>query len=133
MSQNKNERINPRAKRLSEQIYREIRSQIPFFSKDELIKKTSIERVNVSSDLSLATFYVRFIQTGPGYVDNPSLSKEEIQTNLKELNDKNGYFRSLLAKALKIYRVPQVRFIYDDSFEQRQHINQIFEKLNLNQ
>lgn len=52
----------------------------------------------------------------------PSEKKDE---SLKILNDKAGYFYSLVFKKLKIYSVPKIKFVYDPGSENAARVEKI--------
>ena len=88
--------------------------------KDPRISKLlSIVKVDISGDLSYATIYVSAIE---GY--------ETTVSSVKALKGASGYLRRELGSRLKLRKVPELRFIADDSIEQSAHINSIIHKLN---
>lgn len=85
--------------------------------KDPRISKLlSIVKVDVSGDLSYATVYVSAIE---GY--------ETTVASVKALKGASGYLRRELGARLKLRKVPELRFIADDSIAQSAQISQIIE------
>lgn len=77
----------------------------------------SIIKVDVSGDLSYATVYVSAIE---GF--------EKTQESVKALNKSAaGYLRRELGARLSLRKVPQLRFIADDSIEKSAEISRIIE------
>ena len=85
--------------------------------KDPRVSKLlSIVKVDVTGDLSYATVYVSAIE---GY--------EATVASVKALKGASGYLRRELGARLKLRKVPELRFIADDSIAHSAHISQIIE------
>ena len=85
--------------------------------KDPRVSKLlNIVKVDVSGDLSYATVYVSAIE---GY--------ESTVSSVKALKGAAGYLRRELGAALKLRKVPELRFVADDSIEQSANISRIIE------
>ena len=88
--------------------------------KDPRVSKLlSIVKVDVSGDLSYATVYVSALE---GF--------EATVQSVKALKGASGYLRRELGAALRIRKVPELRFIADDSIEQSANISRIIESFN---
>ncbi len=74
----------------------------------------SIVKVNVSGDLSYATIYVSAIE-----------GREATENSVKGLRNAAGYLRRELGRRLSLRKVPELRFIADDSIERSAHISKI--------
>ena len=74
----------------------------------------SIVKVNVSGDLSYATIYVSAIE-----------GREATENSVKGLKNAAGYLRRELGRRLSLRKVPELRFIADDSIERSAHISKI--------
>ncbi len=74
----------------------------------------SIVKVNVSGDLSYATVYVSAIE-----------GSEATENSVKGLKSAAGYLRRELGRRLSLRKVPELRFIADDSIERSAHISKI--------
>lgn len=83
-------------------------------------KMTSVSKVELSNDTSLATIYFSIYG-----------SKKTKEDTLEALENANGYIRSRLAKVLEIRQVPELRFKIDESIEYSIEIQEILKKLNL--
>ncbi len=85
--------------------------------KDPRVSKLlSIVKVDVSGDLSYATIYVSAIE---GY--------EQTVTSVKALKGAAGFLRREMGARLSLRKVPELRFIADDSIEQSANISRIIE------
>lgn len=77
-------------------------------------KMLSIIKVQVTNDLSFATFYVSAIE-----------GKEMTESSVKALKGAAGYLRRELGARVKMRKVPEVRFVADDSIAFSAHISSI--------
>lgn len=85
--------------------------------KDPRVSKLlSIIKVDVSGDLSYATVYVSAIE---GF--------ETTVNSVKALKGAAGYLRRELGQRLSLRKVPELRFVADDSIEQSANISKIIE------
>ena len=85
--------------------------------KDPRVSKLlSIVKVDVSGDLSYATIYVSAIE---GF--------ESTVTSVKALKGASGFLRRELGARLKLRKVPELRFVADDSIEHSAHISKIID------
>lgn len=83
--------------------------------KDPRVSKLlSIVKVDVSGDLSYATVYVSAIE---GY--------EKTVESVKALKNAAGYIRRELGARLTLRKVPELRFIADNSIEKSTEISKI--------
>lgn len=85
--------------------------------KDPRVSKLlSIVKVDVSGDLSYATVYVSAIE---GY--------EATVNSVKALKNASGFLRRELGARLSLRKVPELRFIADDSIEHSANISKIID------
>ena len=86
--------------------------------KDPRVSKLlSIVKVDVSGDMSYATVYVSAIE-----------GVEKTVESVKALNKSvAGYLRRQLGASLSLRKVPELRFVADDSIEQSANISKIIE------
>lgn len=88
--------------------------------KDPRVSKLlSIVKLEVSGDHSYATVYVSAIE---GY--------EATVSSVKALKGAAGFLRRQLGAALTLRKVPELRFVADDSIAQSANISAIIESLN---
>lgn len=78
-----------------------------------------VVKVDVSGDLSYATVYVSAIE---GY--------EATCESVKGLKSAAGYLRRELGARLRLRKVPELRFVADDSILKSAHIMQIMESFD---
>jgi ribosome-binding factor A len=79
--------------------------------KNPHIGMVSVNEVDVMDDYSKAKVYVSFI--GAKYP----------RQNFLELQKTTGYVRSSLAKMLDLYQVPEIVFIYDETYEKAEALD----------
>lgn len=88
--------------------------------KDPRVSKLlSIVKVDVSGDLSYATVYVSAIE---GF--------EATVSSVKALKGASGFLRRELGARLKIRKVPELRFVADDSINISANISKIIDSFN---
>ncbi len=92
--------------------------------KDARVSKLlSIVKLDVSGDMSYATVYVSAIE-----------GKEITEESVKTLNKSaSGYLRRELGARMKLRKVPELRFVADNSIENSAHISSIIESFKENQ
>jgi ribosome-binding factor A len=106
----KTERIgNIFVKEISEILANEIR--------DEHIKFVTITAVNVTTDLSYAKVYFTVFD------------KEKLKDTEKALNHASGFIRNELKSRVDIRKMPDLKFIYDESIDYGQSIEKIIDNL----
>ena len=79
-------------------------------------KMLSIVKLDVSGDMSYATVYVSAIE---GF--------ETTVNSVKALKGAAGYLRRELGQRLSLRKIPELRFVVDDSIEQSANISKIIE------
>jgi ribosome-binding factor A len=109
---------NPRAKRLGEQIQRELTELLRRDVKDERIGNVTVTAVNVSGDLRTArVYYLVFGKEGP----DPKVQQG--------LTSAAGFLRNALSKALMIRYTPTLTFELDTSIEHGVRLTQLIDSL----
>jgi ribosome-binding factor A len=109
---------NPRAKRLGEQIQRELTELLRRDVKDERIGNVTITAVNVSGDLRTArVYYLVFGKEGP----DPKVQRG--------LTSAAGFLRNALSKALMIRHTPTLTFELDTTIEHGVRLTQLIDSL----
>jgi len=93
-----------RARRVGEQIQREIAAMLLSESKDPRFKLLTISAVEVANDLSFAKIYYTLL--------DDSLDIDNVQ---QALTKASGFMRKQIAKKMSLRIVPNLRFIYDKS------------------
>jgi ribosome-binding factor A len=109
---------NPRAKRMGEQIQRELTELLRREVKDERIGNVTITAVNVSGDLRTArVYYLVFGKQGP----DPKVQQG--------LTSAAGFLRNALSKALMIRYTPTLTFELDTTIEHGVRLTQLIDSL----
>lgn len=109
---------NPRAKRLGEQIQRDLTELLRREVKDERIGNVTITAVKVSGDLRTArVYYLVFGKEGP----DPKVQQG--------LTSAAGFLRNALSKALMIRYTPILTFELDTSIEHGVRLTQLIDSL----
>lgn len=85
--------------------------------KDKFI---DINMVRLSKDKSYLDVYVSSLD-------------EDIDTVINILNNAKGMFRTLIAKNIKMFKVPEIRFHKDEGIEASIRINKLIEKIEKNE
>lgn len=106
-----------RIDRLNEQLKRELAGLIRTRLRDPRVDGVTVTDVRVTSDLSLARVYVR------------TLGEEDRDACLEGLTAAGPYLRRILGAELKIRRVPELRFTFDERLDQALRIEQILEEV----
>ena len=111
-------KTSPRAKRLGEQIQRELTELLRREVKDERIGNVTITAVNVSGDLRTArVYYLVFGKEGP----DPKVQQG--------LTSAAGFLRNALSKALMIRHTPTLTFELDTTIEHGVRLTQLIDSL----
>jgi ribosome-binding factor A len=95
-----------RAQRVGDQIQRELADLLRLHVKDPRIGMVTVTAVEVSPDLSHAKIFFTHLA-----------GKEDAANAVAALQHSAGYLRTELAHRFKLYTVPQLHFVYDDSIE----------------
>ena len=104
-----------RTERLSEQIKRDLALLIQRELKDPRIGMVTLNFVDLSKDLSYADVNITVLVADD--------SDEKIIESLTILNEASTFLRMELGRALKVRKVPHLRFHYDDSLKRGARIN----------
>lgn len=104
--------------RMEKILVREISNIIFHDIKDERIKFVTITNVNITNDLSIATVFYTVLG-----------NENQINASVEALNDAKGFIKTILSKRLEVKKTPDLRFKYDESFEQGNKIEEILNNL----
>lgn len=108
--------------RLNEQIKREISELLLVEVRDPRVGSPTVTSVEVTEDLWLARVYVR-----PGLALADDTEAQEVM--LEGLSQAAPFIRRALGKALKIRRVPELRFLPDRTLEDALRIERILREV----
>ena len=108
-----------RAERVGDAIQRELSQVIRNKLRDPRIGMVSVNAVQVSRDLSTARVYVTF-------VDNPK--NVEPAERLAVLAKAAGFLRSMISREIRMCVVPQLRFVFDETFYKALEISDLIDQ-----
>ncbi len=103
-----------RAHRVAEQIRRDLAEIVQREVPTARVGLVTLSDVEISPDYAHARVFFTCIGAEPAAV-------------AQVLNDKAGYFHSLLYKRLTIHTVPRLRFVYDESVERGFEIDRLID------
>lgn len=111
--------MSRRTDRLDEQFREEISKLLQKGLKDPRVSSlSSITRVEITDDLSYAKIMVSVMG-----------SDKEKRDSLIGLKNSAGFIRTVLGKALKIRKIPELNFVLDENLEHAMHIESILADL----
>lgn len=85
--------------------------------KDKNVKFVTITEVRINNDLSVAKVFFTSLE-------------EDRKKVLESLNKASGFIRSRLCEKIQLRKMPEIHFIYDESVEYGQRIDDIIERIN---
>ena len=109
---------NIKLERIASQIVRELSSIFYEEVHNEILKNVTIIDARVTNDLSLAKVYYTFL----GEYDKVTIAAE--------LKNASSFLRTELAKRMDLRTTPELRFVYDESTEYGEHIDEIIEEIH---
>jgi ribosome-binding factor A len=86
--------------------------------KNKDINFVTITDVKVTNDLSFAKVYFTV------------LDEDKKQSTLKALKSATGFIRHMLRERVDLRQIPELRFVYDESIEYGEKIENIIEKIH---
>lgn len=111
---------NVKIERLNHVFMQEISNILMTEIKDEDIKFVTVTGVDITNDLSYAKVYVTV------------LDEDKRKTTLEALNGASHFIRGKLSERVEIRHTPELKFLYDESIEYGNHIEEIIDKINKN-
>ena len=106
-----------RPQKLGDLIQRELADLLARELRDPRVGMITITSVDVSPDLSHAKIFFTI------------LDKSKLPDTLKGLGRSAGFLRSQLARRIKIYTTPELRFAYDESVERGDHLSRLIDSV----
>ena len=103
-------------KRIAQLVFKNISDIVLSELKNPICRLASINEVRLNSDNSLATVYVTHLE------------KHKTDNLLAYLTKNKGQIRSMLAKRMDIYKVPDIVFKKDELYDQGQRIDQLLDQ-----
>jgi ribosome-binding factor A len=107
-----------RTRRVEEQLRRDLAELIRHEIKEPDLGMISITEIKVSRDLAHAQIYTTILQD----------DADTIEYSMQTLHNYAGKLRSMLGKRMRIRRVPELIFIYDNLIQRGTALNQVIEK-----
>ncbi len=102
-----------RSDRIAVQLRKEVAVLVHRAVRDHALPSVSVSDVEVTKDLDLARVYVT------------TLLSDQSAVAVKALNAMAIEFRRELSRTLKMRRVPELRFLYDDSVDRGERIESL--------
>jgi ribosome-binding factor A len=102
-----------RTDRVGAELRRELGLLVHAAVRDHALPSVSVSDVEVTRDLDWATVWVTALQ--------PERAKEAV----KALNELGVEFRRTLSRSMRLRRVPELRFKYDDSVDKSERIDRL--------
>lgn len=102
-----------RSDRVAVQLRKEVAVLVHQAVRDHALPSVSVSDVEVTKDLDLARVFVTTLLAG------------DSDKAVKALNEMAFEFRRELSRTLKMRRVPEIRFQYDDSVDKGERIEQL--------
>ena len=110
-------RASGRPQKVADQIQREVSDILRRELRDPRVGLITLTGVEVSADCGHATLFYTCLD--PARAGGAA----------EGLRRAAGFVRSQLAKRLKLYTTPQLRFAYDDSVERGVHLSQLIDSV----
>jgi ribosome-binding factor A len=108
-------RSSGRPQKLGDLIQRELSDLLAREVRDPRVGMLTLTSVDVSPDLSHAKVFFTLLQ------------KDKLDDTLHGLKRSAGFLRSQLARRIKIYTTPELRFVYDESVERGDHLSRLID------
>jgi len=108
-----------RPKKVADLIKKELSQIIQYEVRDPKKGFVTLTHVRMTDDLSIA--YVYFSVMG---------DKEQAEWSLQALTKASGFLRSQLGRFLKMRKMPQLKFFYDESLEYANKIEGLLHKID---
>jgi ribosome-binding factor A len=106
-----------RPQKLGDQIQRELSDLLQRELRDPRVGMITITSVDVSPDISHAKVFFTLLE------------KQKLEETLQGLKRSAGFLRSQLAKRIKLYTTPELRFVYDESVERGDRLSRLIDSV----
>ena len=104
-----------RPEKLGDLIQRELSDLLQRELRDPRVGMITITAVDVSPDLSHAKVFFTIFE------------KQKLEATLAGLRRSAGFLRSQLARRIKLYTTPELRFVYDESVERGDRLSRLID------
>ena len=112
-------RQSGRTHKVADQIQREISEILHRELRDPRVGMITLTGVEVSPDFSHATVYFTCLEASHASDASEGLKRA------------SGFLRAQLAKRIRMYTVPELRFVYDESIERGAHLSHLIDDLSV--
>jgi len=116
-----------RTDRVAEEIKDLLSDIIHKETRDAGLGIITITDVEVSRDLSHAKVFISLLDD---LINSDSQDKSSSTAKVKALKERAPFLRSQLAKRMRIRKVPELKFIYDDTLTKGNHLMGLINKAN---
>jgi len=106
-----------RPQRLGDLIQREVSELIRLELRDPRVGMITVTSVDVSPDMSHAKVFFTMLE------------KDKLEDTLHGLKRSAGFLRSQLARRIKMYTTPELRFVYDESVVKEAKMIELLDEL----
>jgi len=106
-----------RPQKLGDQIQRELSDLLARELRDPRVGMVTITSVDVSPDFSHAKVFFTLLE------------KEKLEDTVHGLRRAAGFLRSQLAKRIRLYTTPELRFEYDESVERGDRLSRLIDSV----
>jgi ribosome-binding factor A len=110
-------RTSGRPQKLGDQIQRELSGLLQRELRDPRVGMVTITSVDVSPDLSHAKIFFTLLE------------KEKLAQTTAGLKRSAGFLRSQIARRIKLYTTPELRFVYDESVERGDRLSRLIDSV----
>ncbi len=110
-----------RSDRVAAEVQRELATTIQMEFRNPKLGFITVNAVNVSRDLDVAKVYVGVMNA----------DEEQIQESLAILNKSAPWLRHSLSGRVRMRRVPELRFVFDESVERGARLSALIDNLDL--
>ena len=107
-----------RTQKVADQIQRELSEIVRRELRDPRVGLVTLTAVEVSPDYSHATVFYT------------CLDASHVEAAGKGLEHAAGFLRSQLAKRIRLYVVPELRFVYDESIERGARLSKLIDSVS---
>jgi ribosome-binding factor A len=106
-----------RPRKLGDQIQRELSGLLARELRDPRVGMVTITSVDVSPDFSHAKVFFTLLE------------KDKLQETVHGLRRAAGFLRTQLARRIKLYTTPELRFEYDESVERGDRLSRLIDSV----
>ena len=107
-----------RPRKVADQIQRELSAVISRELRDPRVGLVTLTAVEISPDFAHATVYFTCLDAA---------RSTEVKTGLSRAA---GFLRAHLAKAVRLQKIPQLHFVYDESVERGDRLSRLIDSID---